>query len=359
MDNSLIQNAPEKSIIAKDELRAADAYKLAEEGTSILWQGDFQNAKHLLEAMKRRLPTPATKASTPEQSFRLHRKAQAHRARILSQILIPVRADFSIDLNRAPDLKKVFAEVLPAQEKDFLISLRDLLALISAHEWRKNGLYVDALDEKIHPHYGVFFPVRGEYLDLIWKAPLPSLELAFDIGTGTGVIAALLVRRGVRKVIATDLDDRALACAQENIERLHLGHKIEVQKKNLFPEGRAPLIVCNPPWLPETPTSTMESAVYDPDSQMLKSFLSELKNHLTEQGEGWLIISDLAEHLGLRSRVQLESWITAAGLQVHKRLDITPSHKKSKDAADPLSFARSQEITSLWRLQLNGTSSTS
>jgi methylase of polypeptide subunit release factors len=34
---------------------------------------------------------------------------------------------------------------------------------------------------------------------------LPSTELAFDIGTGTGVVSALLAKRGVRKIIATDL----------------------------------------------------------------------------------------------------------------------------------------------------------
>ena len=53
--------------------------------------------------------------------------------------------------------------------------------------------------------------MRGEYLDLVAKAPLPSRELAFDIGTGTGVLAAILARRGVKRVVATDLDPRALA----------------------------------------------------------------------------------------------------------------------------------------------------
>jgi len=51
---------------------------------------------------------------------------------------------------------------------------------------------------------------------------LPSKALAFDIGTGTGVLAAVFAKRGVIKVIATDDDPRALDCAAENIARLKL-----------------------------------------------------------------------------------------------------------------------------------------
>jgi len=351
MIESIIKSLPEKAIDASDELRAADAYKLANEGTFMIWRGDFQNAKHLLQAMKRRIQTPASKASTPKQSFRLHRKAQAHRAKILGQLLIPVNADFSISLKRAPDLVQTFSEALTPQENDFYMSLRDLLGLIGAHEWRKNGVFIEALGEKIHPHYGVFSPGRGEYLKLIAEAPLPKLGLAFDVGTGSGVIAVLLAKRGVKKIIATDFDDRALVCAKENIDRLKFSQQIEIQKRNLFPDGKASLIVCNPPWIPEEPTSTIEYALYDPGSQMLKSFLAGLKDHLIDQGEAWLIISDIAEHLGLRSRAELTSWINEAGLKIVGRIDTKPTHKKSKDAADPLSFARQKEITSLWQLQ--------
>ncbi len=55
-----------------------------------------------------------------------------------------------------------------------MISLRDLLALVSAHEWRKKGIPVPAVEGRIYPHFGVFSPVRGEYVDLVAKAPLPA-----------------------------------------------------------------------------------------------------------------------------------------------------------------------------------------
>ena len=83
---------------------------------------------------------------------------------------------------------------------------------------------------------------------------------------------------------------------------------------------------------------------------MLRGFLSGLRAHLSPQGEGWLILSDLAEHLGLRTRDELLGWINEAGLQVAGRHDIQPRHGKATDKTDPLHAARSQETTSLWRL---------
>jgi len=123
-----------------------------------------------------------------------------------------------------------------------------------------------------------------------------------------------------------------------------------VLETNLFPEGRAPLIVCNPPWLPARPSAAIEHAIYDPDSRMLRGFLDGLAAHLTPGGEGWLILSDFAEHLGLRTRAQLQEWIDAAGLKVDGRIDIKPHHPRATDQSDPLHAARSAEVTSLWRL---------
>jgi len=200
----------------------------------------------------------------------------------------------------------------------------------------------------------VFAPIRGEYVDLVATAPLPvfssSSSLAFDIGTGTGVLAAVLARRGIMRVVATDRDPRALACARENLERLGLAQQVEVVQADLFPEGRAALVVCNPPWIPARPTSPIERGIYDPDSRMLHGFLGSLPAHLERGGEGWLILSDLAEHLGLRPRSALLAEFHAAGLTVVDRCDVRPKHPRASDETDPLHAARAAEVTSLWRL---------
>ncbi|WP_414443782.1 methyltransferase [Burkholderia sp. 22PA0106] len=342
---------PKRVAIADDTTTADAAYRLACEGTALLWQGDFQNARQLLQAMARRIDRrPKKAADSSVDAFNLHRLGQSQRARTLGMLLIPLDADYTIALRRAPDLHEACVEAYGTGGEPSVASLRELLGLIGAHEWRKKGVEIPALGGRIHPHYGVFSPVRGEYVELIARAALPSTALAFDIGTGTGVLAALLAQRGVARVVATDLDPRALACAAENLDRLGLAARVELVEADLFPEGRAPLVVCNPPWVPARPSSPIEYAVYDPDSRMLKGFLAGLADHLEAGGEGWLVLSDFAEHLGLRTREALLGWIDAAGLTVLGREDIKPVHPKAADADDPLHRARSAEITSLWRL---------
>nr|WP_198980936.1 class I SAM-dependent methyltransferase [Herbaspirillum sp. ASV7] len=357
-------NAPPKRVQeADDQIPADTAYKLACEGTGLLWRGDFQNARQLLQALGRRVDKARERAQaksrgkpaadTPAQAFHHHRQMQAQRARILGMLLIPLEAGFSIPLRRAPDVQAACqAAYGPALAGTaFVVSLRELQGLIGAHEWRKKGVEIGALGGRIHPYYGVFSPVRGEYVDLVAQAPLPSTTLAFDIGVGTGVLSAVLARRGVRKVVATDMDARALDCARENLLALGVLGQVELQQADLFPPGRAPLIVCNPPWLPARPSSPIEHAVYDPDSRMLLGFLNGLAQHLEPQGEGWLIMSDFAEHLGLRAPGMLADAIAAAGLEVVARHDIKPRHGKAADREDPLFAARSKETTSLWRLR--------
>jgi methylase of polypeptide subunit release factors len=235
-----------------------------------------------------------------------------------------------------------------------MVSMRELLGVVGAHEWRKKGVEIaalgDAPNNRIYPHYGVFSPVRGEYVDLVASTPIKDKSLAFDIGVGTGVLSAVLAKRGVQRIVATDQDPRALACARENLQRLQRIDKVELVQTDLFPEGQAPLIVCNPPWVPARPSSPIEHAVYDEGSRMLRGFLSGLREHLATNGEGWLILSDLAEHLGLRTRDELICWISEAGLKLVDRHDIKPRHGKATDETDPLHAARAKEVTTLWRL---------
>ena len=197
---------------------------------------------------------------------------------------------------------------------------------------------------------GVFPPTRQDYIELVAKAPLPAGDVAFDLGTGSGVLTAVLLARGVPQVVATDNARRAIACAADNFARLGLSDRVTLVEGGLYPEGRASLVVCNPPWLPAKAGTALESAVYDPDGAMLAAFLGGLREHLLPGGEGWLVLSDLAEHLGLRSREALLAQIAAAGLQVLGRLDEPPSSKAARDRDDPLYFARSKEVVSLWRL---------
>ncbi len=353
---------PAKVSIADDTTTAAVAYGLAAQGTALLYRGDFQNARQLLGALARRADRKPPRKNVakaaaplpPREVFNLERQFRAQRARTLGMLLVPLDADYTIPLRRAPDIRQACYEAYGPGKDASLVSLRELQGVVGAHEWRMKGIDVPAAGGSIHPHYGVFAPIRSEYVELVATAPLPaalaSSSVAFDIGTGTGVLAAVLARRGIERVVATDQDSRALACARENVERLGLRGRVEVVKADLFPEGRATIALCNPPWVPARPSSPLEHGIYDPESRMLLGFLRGLPAHLAPGGEGWLLLSDLAEHLGLRSRDELLAAIEGAGLKVLDRIDIRPKHPRVADATDPLHQARNAEVTSLWRL---------
>jgi hypothetical protein len=363
---------PAKVVLGDDTTSADAAYQLACAGTALLWRGDFHNARQLLQALARRIDQPparkrrsgaqrANPQETGPANFHLHRQAQAQRARILGMLLLQIGADYTVALRRAPDVRLACTEAWGEPDRSAsgsVVSLRELMGVTSAHEWRIRGVEVPALgkapDNRIHPHYGVFSPARGEYIELVAKASLPVTGqqpyVAFDIGTGSGVLAAVLARRGLTHIVATDLESRALACAHDNLQRLGLRGQVELRQTDLFPPGQASLIVCNPPWLPARPTAPIEHAVYDEGGRMLHGWLSGLASHLVPGAEAWLVLSDLAEHLGLRSRDTLLAAITQAGLQVAGRIDTRPHHPKAGDHRDRLHQARGAEITSLWRL---------
>jgi methylase of polypeptide subunit release factors len=326
-------------ITVDDSISADRALRLIDRGSALLWEGDFQNAKQLLAAIGRRLP------STDSDNFHDQRRHQAWRAQILNSLLIAT-AEHTIALRRAPDVRQACLEAYGPADGDRLVPLRELLGVIGAHQLRHKGIEIPTLGARIHPHYGVFAPTRSEYVDLVADCPLPPATVAFDIGTGTGVLAALLIRRGIPKVVATDISERAVECARENLRRL--GYDVQVVETDLFPPGRADLIVCNPPWIPARPMTLLDHAVYDEDSRMLRGFLERVRDHLNPGGEVWLILSDLAEHLGLRSRADLTKWFADAGLRPVDRLSAVPRHRK---AADGLRAAREKEVTTLWRLR--------
>ncbi len=337
--------------IADDRTTADVAYRLACEGTAMLWRGDFQNGRQLLKAMARRVDRRPPKAgSSVSESFYFRRESQSHRARILGMLLIGLDETYGIRLRRAPDVRQACEEAYGPPLRPTLVSLRELLGLVGAHEWRKKGILIRALGDRIYPHYGVFSPIRGEYVELVAQQPLSRCAVAFDIGTGTGVLAAVLAKRGVPRLIATDRDPRAVACARDNFTRLGFINRVEVLLADLFPQGKAQLVVCNPPWIPALATSSIEQSVYDPENRMLYGFLTGLAAHLEPGGEGWLLLSNLAEHLELRTREELLSVIEQAGLVVLGKSDIRPSHPRANDQADALYAARAAEVTSLYRL---------
>lgn len=347
---------PPARVVAEDERTTADAaLRRARSGQGLAWVGDWRNARQLLAAMGRRLRAPRPRGPGLADLFRAERQGKRIEQEVLSRLAVPLGPGWESPLRHAPSLEAPLSEAFgKGPDRPALMPLREILGAIGAHEWLRRGVPVPALGGAVHPRYGVFAPVRGEYVDLVARAlsergGRADGWRAFDLGTGTGVLAILLARAGAR-VLATDIDPRAVVCARENAARFGVGDRVDAVEADLFPPDRASLIVANPPWIPETPHSPLDRAVYDPGGAVLTRLIAGLPAHLVEGGEAWLVLSDLAERLGLRPPGALEALFEQAGLRVVFTLEAHPSHPRSRDAADPLALARRAERTRLYGL---------
>ena len=343
---------PARLATVDDRLTAEQALQRVKKGEHLQYEGDFRNAKQLLAAMGRRLDRGRRpQGLSLRDQYRNERLARLREHETLSRIVVLLDPAYKLGgLKHAPDVAEACVALWGAVNVPTLVPLKALIGMLGAAEWYRKGLPVRGLPGKLHPHYGVFLPTRSEYVDLLLEAPAPEGKTVFDIGTGTGVLSFLLLARGASKAVGTDLDPRCVACATENAERLGLAGRFEAVECDLFPTGLAQLVISNPPWIPEPPKNRIDRAVFDENHRFLEAFLQALPGHLAPGGEGWLLMSNLAELLGLRTPEYLQSKFAEAGLHVKWKCAAAARHPKAKDAEDPLHEARSKELTTLYCL---------
>lgn len=89
-------------------------------------------------------------------------------------------------------------------------------------------------------------------------------ELAIDVGTGSGAIAAILALDSGLRLVGTDISIPALEVARSNAERLQA--KVQFAAADLldpFADESAGVVVCNPPYVPETDRASLQREVRD------------------------------------------------------------------------------------------------
>jgi len=355
-------NSPVKSVkVVKDSIKAPSAVSMARKGIGIVWQGDYHKSKELYSAMKRRVESSFRGLTTtsPIDIFRKKRQMEKELSAVLNMLLIPFEAGHKLSLRRAPDLSGIMRHRFGPATEGYVVSLRQVLGLIGAQQWRTNGLYVIQLHDTIFPFYSVFAPIRNEYLDLVLQAMDSSHSSKFqtllEVGTGTGVLSAMLLKRQfVNQAICTDINPVAVECAQYNLDLLGFTGKFEVINHDLFPLDPIPvdLIICNPPWIPEPPQSMMDAAVFDNDSDMLRRFLLTAPKYLSlsTHAEIWLIMSNFAELLNIRDTEFIVHLLAISGLEIVEEISCLSNHPKTKQT-DALGRIRSQETTTLYRIK--------
>jgi release factor glutamine methyltransferase len=133
--------------------------------------------------------------------------------------------------------------------------------------WITGSVVFCGLEVRVDP--GVYVPRwQSEPLALRAAERLPANGTAVDVCTGAGAIArTLMARRPGARVLATDLDERAVACARANGVDARRGDLVAPLPRAL--EGRVDVVVGVVPYVP-----TPDLALLQRDTLTFESTLS-------------------------------------------------------------------------------------
>ncbi|MFP4555884.1 MAG: methyltransferase [Bacteroidales bacterium] len=258
----------------------------------------------------------------------------------------------SIDLANAP--KVPWVEELFCEQNEFFIPFTDVLGINGAWQWYIKGVEFPNLGFKLHPFYDVYFPTRTEHLLLFdkWLESKPNFNRGIDMGTGCGVLTFYMLKHGVKEVLATDINPKALQSINNDAQRLNLSHKIATQQASLFQGINVKdndIVVFNPPWIPDASHNDLDSAMYYPPD-FFNTFFNQAYNSLLESCKLVIIFSTFAQAAGVIDRNPIERELTDNNRFTLIGMNEQPVMQKPSKKKHWLSDIRSKERVQLWEL---------
>jgi release factor glutamine methyltransferase len=156
-------------------------------------------------------------------------------------------------------------------DEDFFTRYRDVVAARSRRVPLQHLVGTEAFGPVVlHVGPGVFIPRPETEAMLAWAIAqrLPIPPVIVDVCTGSGALALALARHlADARVIGIDDSDAALDYARRNVE----GSSVELVRADAAApgllaelDGRADLVVSNPPYVPDGAVVEPEVAQYDP-----------------------------------------------------------------------------------------------
>lgn len=153
--------------------------------------------------------------------------------------------------------------------------------------------------------FGLEFKVNSSALiprpetEILVEEVLKSLAgtespVIIDIGTGSGnICAALASKLSNSKVYSMDINEQALALAEENIKNLNLLEKVHLLRQDILEINQsnlpqADLIVSNPPYVPHKEYETLQEEIvkYEP------------RNAVTDESDGMKFYRRITQFAG-------------------------------------------------------------
>ena len=116
-----------------------------------------------------------------------------------------------------------------------------------------------------------------------------------DVGCGSGIQAVNLALKGAAKVVAVDVNERAVENTLHNAKKLGFGETITALQSDLFGnvDGNFDVIVFNPPYLESESLGERELDGGRKGREVLDRFLEGAGKHLNSKGRIYFLQSSL------------------------------------------------------------------
>lgn len=154
-----------------------------------------------------------------------------------------------------------------------------------------DGLRILVPSEVYHPHE---WSSTRFLLDVL--PDVRDLDV-LEIGGGSGALALAVKRRGAKKVVATDISEKACAAMECNALLNQL--EIDVRQGDMFDpvrvstlqDERFDLVIFNPPLMDKPILNRAEVALCDPDGELLARFLRDLSESEIVRPDGMALFT--------------------------------------------------------------------
>ena len=339
----LLKQKPKTVDKGSDMVQASDWLV---EGRYVQVEDEYSTGLKLLSVLKKRVFGKQTKENF--KKYRDHRTAY----HFLSNNLLTTVKNGKVELSKAPEIG--WLDLFYPDSSEIYLSFPQIQGLNSSWQWYVNGIQYPVLSDKLHPYYGTYFPTRFDHLNLFesWvKHQKNEIDLAIDIGAGCGILSFQMLNHGVKKVIASDINPNAVLSIQKDMERMSVDSStLMTIQSDLFEkiEGKADLILFNPPWLPAKGESEgLDNAIYyKPD--FFDRFFSEATEHLNKDGRIVMLFSNLALVEGYSAEHPVISELALNNR--FKKMDLIKRKSAKKSKKTKRRDNRKNEYLELWEL---------
>lgn len=299
-------------------------------GFVVVLTGDFRRIAGILTYLSRHkddLIPPTLFAHVANRFERSKATAQAARV-ALHRLMVVFRGDRIQRVHHAPDLRGLMryleGDTAYLRDRHFLLPVRKALRIATDIQRFREGVWIPALGGRLYVFPHVFVPSDQKVVTLLADhLDVRETDRVLDMGTGTGLLALIVARKGAHTVVATDNNPAAVNNARFNVEHWGLTERIDVRGPAHLFEGlqgeRFDVMLFNAPWIEGEPKTLYETAIYDKDYAVITEFIQRAPDHLTSEGRVLLQYSKISQLTGHGSIQNLHDLIEANGLTIVQR----------------------------------------